>query len=70
MQPSIFKTMGQLIDDWQESRLDHKKCTDAVAAMAIDMGLEKALAEDPKLAQCYLRGYMTAMKHYRGKIVP
>lgn len=60
-----FVEIGYALNEWSDSRNDHKKNSDKVTKLAVELGLEREFVNDVRIAFAYLRGYMQAQKDYR-----
>lgn len=65
-----FGEIGMALNEWADSRFEHKRNSDAVLALAAELGLEREFMTDVRIAFAYLRGYMQAQKDHRGELMP
>jgi len=70
MEASEFKVLGKLVDDWMETRFEHRTTTKKIQETCMAMGLEKEYASDITACICFIRGYMACAKKNRGQIMP
>ena len=62
MELPSFKEIGLTLNEWNDTRFEHKKSTDKMIEMAISAGLEKSFTSDARMAFCFLRGIMLSQR--------